>query len=387
MFTKPIIRRQVTSHNTGSITFLVLFLLTVMLIMAAISIEVARVELAETELQVATDGCARLAMSKLAETQDPEVARQYAINKAASYTVAGQTFALSGDDVQFGNSERQASGAYNFVDAQVPLNAVRINSTFDRFGSQSLPVAFDGLFGDKSYRLATSAVAANSDVDVVLVLDRSASMSFDMAGIDWQYPRPLRLPDAYLSAPHNTKSRWAALQRALDVFVDEMTQGSTRTQVGVSSYSSNTGSNYYGVWCSSVASTRELEMTDRYSKISSVVSDIGGEKLIGGTNISAGMYAGQQILASSPRVTANKIMIVLTDGFYNEGQYPPQAAEVMAEHGIVVHAVTFGSKTDTATMQQVADRGKGIFYEAPDEATLKEVFRKLARNLAIKVIQ
>lgn len=375
-------------HRKGSIAIMILFLLTAMLIMAAVSIEVARVELAETELRVATDSCARLAMSKLALTQNESEARNYAINNAGKFKVAGIPFALSPDDIVIGNSDRNADDSFNFTAGGWPRNSVKINGVFDRFGSQNLPVAFGGIFGDKAHAISSSSVAANRDVDVVLVLDRSASMSFDMAGIDWQYPHPKTLPYGYLERPDGNASRWAALERALQVFVTEMNAGSTRTEVGMSSYSSNVpGYYYYGVWCSSTASTKELYLTNNFSSINSKAYNIGNKKLIGGTNISAGMVAGKEILDASTRVTATKVMIVLTDGFYNEGVYPPDTATTLAADDVVVHAITFGTQTDEATMQAVADNGNGIFYMAPDEATLKDVFRKLAKNLTVQVVQ
>lgn len=381
------VRAQSVERRDGSITIMVVFLLIAMLIMAAVAIEVARVELAETELRVAADSCARLAMSKLAETQSEELAREYAINNADKFTIAGKEFALAPSDIIFGTASQGADSRFDFEAGASPKNAVQITGVYDRLGEQSLPNLFGTMLGDKNYQLGAISVAASSDLDVVLVLDRSASMAFNMDGIDWRYPSPLSLPDAYLKAPHNVGSRWAAMERALTVFVSEMRSISSRTEVGVSSYSSDTSGYYNGVRTSSVASTRELELSQDFNKINLVANKIGNKKLIGGTNISAGMEAGKEILDASRRVTATKVMIVLTDGFYNDGAYPPDTASEISADNVIVHAITFGSQTDLATMEAVAENGNGNLFMAPDEETLKEVFRKLARNLSVKLVQ
>lgn len=369
-----------------------LFMFVTLSIVAAISIEVARIELAETELRVATDSCARLAMSKLALTQDETEARNFAINNAHRFTVGGQPFALAPADLAFGSSRANGTGTHGFLMHGWPRNAVRINSAVDRLGSQQMPVAFGGLFGDKQFELTSQAVAANSDIDVVLVLDRSASMAFDMIGVDFQYPSPGTFPDAYFELPHATESRWAAMERAMDVFVQEMNAKPTRTKVGLSSYSSDNDtwhSDSNGVYhhCVSVAATKEQWLTSNFSSLITKMQSIGNQQLVGGTNIAAGMVAGKQILDASNRITAAKVMIVLTDGFYNDGEYPPTTATAIAADNVTIHTITFGYTTDDQTMQKVADNGGGIFYKAPDETTLVETFRKLARNLNVQVVK
>jgi len=83
--------------------------------------------------------------------------------------------------------------------------------------------------------------------------------------------------------------------------------------------------------------------------------------------------------SNATRPTAQKVMIVFTDGHYT-GNDPVPYATTAYSQDVIVHAVTFGSGANQTEMQNVATAGGGDHYHAPDAATLDQIFRRLAAS-------
>jgi hypothetical protein len=95
--------------------------------------------------------------------------------------------------------------------------------------------------------------------------------------------------------------------------------------------------------------------------------------------------ARTELTGGNGRPTAQKIMVVLTDGAYTNGIHPEGVAASAAADGIRVHTITFGAcpATVIADMQETAAAGSGNHYHAPDAATLNDVFSEIAGSIAI----
>jgi Mg-chelatase subunit ChlD len=103
----------------------------------------------------------------------------------------------------------------------------------------------------------------------------------------------------------------------------------------------------------------------------------------GNTYIESGMRTGLAALQDpqNARSSAEKIMILLTDGLENEGSAMRAAADCAAAD-VVVHTITFANSANQATMRDVAALCQGSHHHASDEATLRQIFRALAAQTA-----
>lgn len=112
------------------------------------------------------------------------------------------------------------------------------------------------------------------------------------------------------------------------------------------------------------------------------------------TNIGAGIQAGADVLfGSGRRTSASPILIVMTDGNQNTG---PDAASVattlMADpsyRNMRIFTVSFGdpSDVDVPLMQSIANIGRGEHHHAANATQLVDVFRDLARNAGVVLIE
>jgi len=120
-------QRSAPSQRRGAIVLLVTAMLFVFVVMAALTVDVAYMQLIRTDLRIATDAAAKAGAEALARTEDIATARSAAKTAARRNTVGGQTFRIRNNDVQFGRVVENGIGGYDFDPTGTPANAVRVN--------------------------------------------------------------------------------------------------------------------------------------------------------------------------------------------------------------------------------------------------------------------
>ncbi|MCA9270944.1 MAG: VWA domain-containing protein, partial [Planctomycetales bacterium] len=135
---------------------------------------------------------------------------------------------------------------------------------------------------------------------------------------------------------------------------------------------------------SSQPSRIDCELDVDLGRVSGAMNDLLSTVWNGNTHISAGMMQGIDVLTRPGRSRdhADRIMIVMTDGYQNRGN-AVTAAGSCAANRITVHTITFGASADIALMGSVAAAGNGRHYHAANPEELREAFRELAAMLAI----
>ena len=180
----------------GAIVPLFAVVAPVLMIFCAMAINLAYVQLSNTEMQIAVDvavhaGGRRLGTPILnadGSIQTLEEAKQdvmdFAAEIAARNTVAGHPAEIPESIMQFGRSSRNVRSdgtfaPYKFepiVGNQIPssfrivTSGVKLRHVFGPFASS------DGFTPSETFNVAASSVSTQVDRDVVLVLDRSGSM-------------------------------------------------------------------------------------------------------------------------------------------------------------------------------------------------------------------
>lgn len=373
--------RQCRLTRSGNITVLMTAMLVGLLAVAGLTINIAQLSVARTELRLASDAAAKAGTVVLGQTQSTTAARTQAKQIAAQHLVSGRPLILNDNDISFGNSSRNLDGTYTFFPDQQPFNSVQVTALLGD-GTASGPINFFmSAFVDKeSSGLENNALASRVDHDVCLVVDRSGSMAWDLSNEEWAYPEvdEASIIQNYFLPPHPTLSRWASVQRAVEAFHTQLQDVSFEARVGLVSYSSNF---VFGLY-ESEASTIEAELTTDYGIISDAMTAIGQRPVIGNTNIASGMQDAVDVLTGNgSRITAKATMVVLTDGLKTQGIDPVIVAQAAAAANITVHTITFSDQADQALMQQVAAIGGGNHYHAPNDEVLQQIFKEIAETL------
>lgn len=392
MNARPHRRRRLVSApaapRRGATLVLIAVMSSALVSLGALVINWSYIELTATQLRSATDAAAKAAAVALSETQNKGEARTAAKDLVKNFIVAGKQMKLTNADIQFGNSESDGAGGYTFTQDAEPLNSARVVA---RLGSgaavSSVPVFFANLMPTGTFDLQREATAGRFDHDICVVVDRSASMAWDLTGVDFAYPPPYDNDSTLQNyfRPPQPGSRWSALITALEQFKTTVDSRNLNPQIGLVSYASD----YTFALFSSSKVTKDQLMSSNTQDFLDAAYAIGQEPIIGDTNIRAGINNGRQVLMSSSerRMTANRTMILLSDGRRTEGGDPVAAATTAASKRITIHTVSFGDGADQQVLDDIASETGGTHYHALSGDQLVDAFKDIAEQLPAVLIQ
>jgi len=197
----------------------------------------------------------------------------------------------------------------------------------------------------------------------VLVLDRSGSMD----------------PDSYAGAPIDVV---LVIDRSGSMR-DSLTDALTAAKQFTSDLVSNS---QVGVVSFATFSTVDLDLTplnssDNRYLIGSVIDD---NVAAGYTAMGEAIADANEILITEGRSSANKVVIVLTDGRTNRGadKYGIEAIDVANSNGITIYTIGLGSNLDEPILQRIARETGGTYYNAPTGSELENIYHTIAQDLS-----
>jgi hypothetical protein len=349
--------------------------------MTLFTVDLAYMQLTRSELRAATDAAAKAGAEALRRTKDETKARQAVKAVAAKNTVGGRPLVLKNSAIEFGSSELEADGSWGFDEGNRPYTAVRVNSQIGGVsGNAPIRLFFADMFGSGTFEPSRSSTAAHTAVEICLCLDRSHSMCFDLSGVDWNYPDGNSRLTNYLKPPHASKSRWGVLMKSVHSFIDVISSQTPRPRTALVTWGSQTS----GGGLTFPAVSLDLPLSRQHGKVKEKVFLKSQTAMLGSTNMSAGMDLAIDVL-TDPDVDplATKIMVLMSDGLWNQGVDPLQTAEAAKAQGIIVHTVAFLSAGADSTLREVAEITGGKFYSADNEAELRAAFVEIARQLPV----
>ncbi len=188
-------RRSSPQHRRGSLLVLFALMLPVMILLVALAINVAYMQLNRTQMFIATDAATRAGGRELSTTGNLAKAKAMAREAARRNLVAGKPLRLSDQDFTFGVSSRAGlDQKYVFQPGGANPNALKIVARRD---ARSLDGAIDllmpNIFSTKSFSVSQESHSTQVELDVAIVLDRSGSMAYG-AFEPAAYPPYLRTP-------------------------------------------------------------------------------------------------------------------------------------------------------------------------------------------------
>ncbi len=401
----PHLNSRIRGQRRGSALVLIAIMMSTFVIVAAITVDYAYLQLVRTELRSATDAAARAGAEALSRTESVEEAHAAARDYAALNTVGGRPFLLADSDIAVGRVELDGQSRWRFVPDALRPNAVRVNArTGDGALHPAVPLFFSGVHGRTDISPGYHATAGQQEVEVCLALDRSGSMLFDMSGNEYVYPPNNPNLSSFtawgwtwrnhLSPPHPTGSRWAVLSGAIDLFLEEAGNYIPPPRTALVTWASSYQMPIKPHTVFDAATTDvplpamegHLWETNR-AAVQDAVQQLGEVPMMGATNLSAGLDLAVAVLGGpNSRSLANKVVILLTDGEWNEGRHPREAAFDARDAGVVVHCIVMLT-TDQPDVREVAAITGGKYYFTQNEAELRAAFQDIARSLPIVLIE
>ncbi len=396
---------RIRGKRRGSALVLIAIMLSTFVVVVAISVDYAYFQLVRTELRAVTDAAAMAGAEALARTECPEEARAAAVHYAALNTVGSRPLLLDEWDIDVGRVELDNQSRWQFQTNSARPNAVRVNArTGEGARHAAIPLFFSGVHGQRDVAPSYTATAGQNEVEVCLALDRSGSMLFDMSGAEYVYPPNNPNLSGYtrwgwiwqnhLSPPHPTESRWAILAGAVDLFLEEAGNYARPPRTALVTWASDYTmpvSPYTKFYAATtdvpLPAAEGFSWDSNRTDVLSAVQFLGTVPMMGATNLSSGLDRAVAVLQGpNSRKLANKVVILMTDGEWNEGRHPRQAAFDAREAGIVVHCIMMLT-TDQPEIREVAEITGGRYYFTRNEAELRAAFQDVARTLPIVLVE
>lgn len=88
----------------------------------------------------------------------------------------------------------------------------------------------------------------------------------------------------------------------------------------------------------------------------------------------------------SARSLSHKVVILLTDGEWNDGRDPILAAQDAAKKGVVVHTISMLTNKQTV-LTSISNTTGGKSYITSDETELRAAFKEIASGLQVTIVE
>jgi len=374
------IMKSIKTNRQGAIVVLFAVLLPILLVILGFAVDYAYMQKARNEARVIADLGARAAADELARTGgDVNAAIAAAQFIASNNSVAGSTLTLDTDQIIFGRAAEQFDGSYQITEGQMPFNSVTVLA--ERMeGSTEGPgkLFFGQLRGSPTFEVSQRASSSFRDVEVILVLDRSGSMKYNITGETTEEEKVRRSCLTPLS-----ECRWIAVDEAVTVFLQQLDGTQVQERVGLATFASNLSQTCNGTEVAVIESSLDSPLSTDLNLVRAEMNRLNQSIWFGGTNIRAGIEEARIHFASSGSQHVEKLIICLTDGVHNVGEGPMGEATLCKEAGIKIHTITFSEGANQEGMIEVANETSGVHFHAPDKETLEDAFRRLAGSFAI----
>ena len=273
---------------------------------------------------------------KLVVTMPPSLAGRAATVRSEDFVVHVYPADLPQSDVT--DEEHRAGGVYLWRSGNKIFLDVRLLPIRDEEGPALVRVTYAPEGETLAAGLAEGIARYASElVDVVLAVDVSLSMN---------YTDP-------------SKRRVVAAR----TFIEMARQGGGIGRVGLVTFNHNAFRNV------------PLIPLDRGEELLSVLDRVGAEGL---TSLDAPLRLGLDILNESG--SKRPVIILLTDG-KNEGSTYRDSHLLAAQEGVRLFTVGLSESADHRLLEEMADKTNGIYFRAPRDEDLPEIYARLAAEL------
>jgi Mg-chelatase subunit ChlD len=322
--------------NDGQMLAFTALGITVLILCAALAVDVSYMHTARNQLQIAVDASAMAGASGL--TADQSTAFSRAISLSNSNTIMQNPLNLQSNEITFPNYK-----------------------TISITARRTIPLFFTRLMGMNSVTIAATATAQCGNRDIMLVFDRSGSMDDDTKDI--KNPQPI------------TTAKDAACYLIDQIAANNMAVD----RIGLVSYSDN----------ATLSRVLDRQFSQMKTTINAYVAD-------GNTNIGDGIYKAMNHLNSNSPSNTKKTIILFSDGMANRPgsgmptnqtaiNYAISKANSAKNSNIKIYTISLGSDTDPTLMAYIASATGGKYYYAPSASDLYAVYLDIAKRIPVRL--
>lgn len=403
--------RRIARRRRGSITVLMVFAIVILLILAALAIDLTYVRTTQFELRNAADAAAHASLVVLRRSGNEAEATAIGREIAELNVAAGEPVSIEADAFAYGEWDYSDG---SFTENSVFTNAVRVQA--DRNDGEMdgpIKLLMGPLFGHPDVGARATAIGAFRSRDVMVTLDVTGSFIEEMdeankavtAFLDTMYAR--RLPNDRIGLNTFTGgSTMVTTLREVDsnyAAIRAVWYGDGKPNVNTTKASGLT--NCYVTECyASRGFCGRLgyrgKLKGRWMQSCSAVGDDG---VNGYTSQGPGIRKAREHIVANDTYGNTKVIVLISDGRPScpggsaesnpcsraRAAYAVQQADAAADASINVFTVsmnTGSSPSQEAFMASLA-RGYGKAYDTATATELDEILTEIAQSIPIALVE
>ena len=375
---------SIRKQRSGSIIVLTAVALVILLVFAALLIDVAWMSTIQTEAQLASDVSARGALTSFVsdrsdDSYEVRVARAQAIGETIFENITLGSEPVDVDPTAFEFGVRADSGDFsrnsNFA------NAVRVD--LPNVKSDGFRLFLAPLFGVDKFNASPKSVVAYKPIDVVLCLDISRSMAWTVNA-----NRPPASVGTF-NVPPVDGSRWLALVDSVNLFLQKAETQSPSIRISLVTFGGGQRKTVDSPWDEISTSVQTpfnyivAARGDVESKMNFITNNVLGWM----TPTKMALELTKTNFATNSFDGVEKVTILLSDGRATTGA-PINAAAALAADDVTIHTIYFaGDPRGVREMRLIADAGNGLALNADDETELDEAFSQILALLSVTLVE
>ena len=383
-------------RRTGAIIPLLAVVITVILGIAALTINSSWLMYNQVNAQNTADLSSRSALVKV--IGDTEVngridrARDLAV-RMYRLNIDRDSSGIDRDRIRFGSVEDDTAFEPVFVESNSdnsPVSAVHVDTPVaaEQKGVKVFLSQFLG--GRKTVDIVSQAKASTQPLDLILCLDASRSMA--ARSTDGKFPA-----GGGLNKPPLAGSRWFELKETVALFLNAMQLVNPNARIGLVTFGGGASEEIVQRTGKGVRSPLDdefarldqaltLVISNEANQINDTLNSYGADlPALGlGTSIIDGLQISLDSFDDSP---SSKHIILLSDGdqaAVGNRPAPINAAYDAADAGVIVHSISFGG--NIGVLSSIAEKAKGSNFTALNDDQLKEAFATLLGRFRTQLV-
>ena len=330
----------------GSITVLILFCLTALLIFGVVVLNICWIHDCRAKLQATADSASLTAAQVLLSTGDRNTAIGLAQENAEQYSINNAAQNLAFNDFQFGSRVKNPNGSYSFLEGEFPLNSVKVIARRDGNGTGQISTHLSRFVGKEFVSLSRFSVASFADHDVAIVIDASGMM--------------------------NGPGRFDGVKKLLGELLTVSQESMVRLRFSVTLFSKD--------------AETVLPLSGNLVQVREAIDNIA---LRGPRALGDGMHLGLESLFDPKNGNGDtkKSLLILTECKSPKGLDPIAVAEIAKANNVDLDIFTFTKIADIATAQNIATASGGEHRHALTNSQLKQVLKQFIYDVPTFLIE
>lgn len=388
---------KLKSHRrTGAIIPLLAVVITVILAIAALTINGSWLMYNRVNAQNTADLSSRSALVKvIGDTQFNgriDRARDLAV-RMYDLNIDRNSTGIDRDRIRFGSVEDTSAFEPVFTETnsnRAAISAVHVDTptTAEQRGVKVFLSQFLG--GRQTVDIVSEATSSTRPLDLILCLDASRSMA--KKSTTNEFPA-----GGGLNKPPLAGSRWFELKETVALFLNAMQQVNPNARIGLVTFGGGASEEIVQKTGKGVRSPLDdefarldqaltLVISNEANQINDTLNSYGADlPALGlGTSIIDGLQISLDSFDDSP---SSKHIILLSDGdqaAVGNRPAPINAAYDAADAGVIVHSISFGG--NIGVLSSIAEKAKGSNFTALNDDQLKEAFATLLGRFRTQLV-